>query len=336
MRGGLVFSCAVIPTGQLIHLASSTAFSHRSSFLFRRRFKPHQIAVAARGDRFKIITGDHTSIADEDQAVEPEALVQVGDGLADGGVVHLVAGPNVMRDRPARDHHHGNDHLNVMRLAIAAVAVLGEADRPGTLEVGAGDVVEHQLGLEAEQVAEPMIEGHLDLVLGGYELIEGAVPGLELLEMDPDPLVLVPVGHESPAPAIADEVGLQPAGQAVFAGGPGEAIGDQDERPVREWHALGLAQRRVEDGPEPELVEQGADSQDRPPGGGIEDIEIVVPRCPRVGLIAEQTFQFGEDFGEQIHAAQIGHGALLDLAIVAIGFDDADILVAPRRWRTGL
>jgi len=36
-------------------------------------------------------------------------------------------------------------------------------------------------------------------------LVEGAVPGLELLEVDPDSLVLVPVGHEPAAPAIAEE-----------------------------------------------------------------------------------------------------------------------------------
>src|SRR4029077_2528226 len=161
----------------------------------------------------------------------------------------------------------------------------------------------------------------------GHELVEGAVPGFELAEMNSDSLVLVPVGHESPALAIADEIGLQPAGQAVFAGGPGETIGDQDEGPVGERHAFGLAQRRVEDGPEPELVEQSADSEDSPPGGGIEDIEIVVLSCPRVGIVAEQAFQLGEYFREQIHTAQIGHGALLDLAVVAIGFDNADILV---------
>ncbi len=100
----------------------------------------HQVAVIPRGDRIEIITGDHTSIADEDQAVEPESPVQVGDGLADGGVVHLVAGPDMMRDRPAGHHHHGDDHLDIVRLAIAAVAVLGEAGRPGALEVGAGNV----------------------------------------------------------------------------------------------------------------------------------------------------------------------------------------------------
>src|SRR5208337_235355 len=110
-------------------------------------------------DRIEIITGDHTSIVDEDHAVEAESLVQVGDGLADGGVVHFVAGPDVMRDRPAGHHHHGNDHLDVVRLAIAAVAVLGKIGRPGALEIGAGDVLEHQVRLEAEQVAEVMIRG---------------------------------------------------------------------------------------------------------------------------------------------------------------------------------
>ena len=122
----------------------------------------------------------------------------------------------------------------------------------------------------------------------------------------------------------------------MFAGRPDQPIGDEDERPVREWHTFGLTELRVEDGPEPELVEQGADGQDRPPGRGIEDVKIVIPRCLGVDLMAEQTFQFGEDRGKQVLAAQIGNSALLDLAVVAIGFDDADVLVAPRRWRTGL
>jgi len=60
----------------------------------------------------------------------------------------------------------------------------------------------------------------------------------------------------------------------MFAGGADEPIGDQDERPVGEPHALGLTERRVEDGPQPELVEQGPDGEDRPPGGGVEDVGV--------------------------------------------------------------
>ena len=167
VRGGLVLSRAVIPTGQVIHLVSSTASSHSVQLLVPPPLQAHEIAVLLGNDRFKIIIGDHTSITDEHEAVESESLVQVADGLCDGGVVHLVAGPDVMRDRPASHHHHGDDHLDVVRLAVSAVAVLGEVGRPGTLEVGAGDVVEHQVRLEAEQITEAVIEGHLDLFLGG-------------------------------------------------------------------------------------------------------------------------------------------------------------------------
>ncbi len=200
-------------------------------------------------DHVKVFLCDHASITDEDQAIEPEPLVEVGHGFLDRGVVDVVARPDVMRDGPARDHHHRDDYLDIVRLAIAAMPMPGEAGRPGPLEVGAGDVVKHQIRLEAEQVAEVVIQGQLDLLLGGDELIQRAVSTLELLEMDLDPLVLVPARHEAPALSVADEDGLQPAGQAVFTGRADQAIGDQHERPVGEGYTLGLAQSRVEDGP---------------------------------------------------------------------------------------
>src|SRR5258708_3899675 len=115
---GLLLRCdshwAVDPLGLVDRLQPSI------ELLVPPPLQPYQIAMAARGYRFKIITGDHASIADEDEALEPKSLVQVGNGLADGRVVDFIAGPNVMRDRPARDHHHGNDHLNVIRLAVTA------------------------------------------------------------------------------------------------------------------------------------------------------------------------------------------------------------------------
>ena len=93
-------------------------------------------------DRFQIILGDHTSITDEDQAVEAEALVQVADGPLHGLVVDLVAFPDMVSDRPTGNHHDSNNHLDVLRLAVAAIAVLGEVGRASALEVGTGEVVE--------------------------------------------------------------------------------------------------------------------------------------------------------------------------------------------------
>src|SRR5271157_2115208 len=171
-----------------------------------------------------------------------------------------------------------------------------------------------------------MIKGHLDLLLGGHELVQGMVPGFELLEVDPDSLVLVPIGNEPAAPGIAEEVSLQPAGQAIFAGGADEPIGDQDERPVGERHTLGLTERRVEDGPQPELVEQGPDDEDRPPGRGVEDVGVFDLGGVRA-VPAEEPLELGWDLDKEVLAAKVGESALLNLAVVAIGLDDADILV---------
>jgi hypothetical protein len=144
--------------------------------------------------------------------------------------------------------------------------------RARALEVGAGDVVEHQVGLEAEEVAEAVVERHFDLVLGRVELIEGAVPGVELAGMDADPAALVPMGNEASALAVADEVGLEPAGEAVLTGRGDEPIGDEHEGAVGERDVFSPAEFLIEDGPEAELFEQGPDDEDGSPGGGIDDI----------------------------------------------------------------
>src|SRR5512142_2835045 len=92
--------------------------------------------------------------------------------------------------------------------------------------------------------------------------------------MDADPLTLVPVGDEASALAIADEVGLEPAGQSMFAGGSDEPIGHEHEHAVGERDTFGLPEVLAEDGPEAQLVEQGAEDEDRSPGGGIEAVGI--------------------------------------------------------------
>ena len=230
----------------------------------------------------------------------------------------------MMGDRPARDHHHADDHLHVLRLAVAAVAVLGEVVRAGALEVGTGDVVEHQVGLEAEEVAEAVVERHFDLVLGRVELIEGAVPGVELAGMDADPAALVPVGDEASALAVADEVGLEPAGEPVLTGRGDEPVGDEHEGAVGERDAFGLPEVLVEDGPEAQLIEQGPDDEDRPPGRGFA--ELGVGGISR-RLAGEEPSELGEDLDEEVLASEIGDDALLDLTAFAVGFDDADVFV---------
>ena len=66
------------------------------------------------------------------------------------------------------------------------------------------------------------------------ELVEGAVPGVELAGVDADPAARVPLGKEASALAVADEVGFEPAGQAVLTGGSDEPVGDEYEGAVGE------------------------------------------------------------------------------------------------------
>jgi len=172
-----------------------------------------------------------------------------------------------------------------------------------------------------------VIKRHLDAVFGLVELIESTVPGIELTGMDADPLALVPVGEEASSLAIADEVGLEPAGKPVLAGGGDEPVGDEYEGAVGERDAFGPAQMLVEDVPEAQLIEQGADDEDRPPVRGVADlgfpgiagIDGVVP--------GEKLAELGEQLDEKVLASEIGDDALLDLAALAVGFDDADVFV---------
>ncbi len=160
----------------------------------------------------------------------------------------------------------------MLRPAVAAGAGLGEVVRTHALEVRPGEVVEDQLGLEAEEIAEPGVQRHFDPVFGGEELVEGARPGVKLAGRDTDPPALVPVREEASALTVADEVGFQSAGEPVRAGRREEPVGDEHEGAVGERDDFGPSEVLVEEGPEAPLVEQGADDEDGPPVGGIADL----------------------------------------------------------------
>src|SRR5262249_50346691 len=110
-------------------------------------FQPHQVPMFPGRKIIEVFLSDHAAITHEHNTVEPKSLMQIADDLLHRAVVHGVAGPDVMSDRPASHHDDADDDLYVVWLAIAAVAVLGEVGWSDPLEVGAGDVVEHQVRL---------------------------------------------------------------------------------------------------------------------------------------------------------------------------------------------
>ena len=62
---------------------------------------------------------------------------------------------------------------------------------------------------------------------------------LETFQGYADPAALVPVGDEASALAVADEVGLEPAGEPMLTGRGDEPVGDEHEGAVGERNAFG-------------------------------------------------------------------------------------------------
>ncbi len=113
----------------------------------------------------------------------------------------------------------------------------------------------------------------------------------------------------------------------MLTGRGDEAVGDEDEGAVGERDALGSAEMSVEDVPESELVEQGADDQDGPPVGGVADLGYGGVAGFEVGVAGEESSELGEDLHEEVLASEVGDDALLDLAVLADRLDDADVFV---------
>ena len=112
------------------------------------------VALAVRSQQRQVVAGDHAAIADEDHPGEPEALLEIGQHRGHGRGVAVIAGEDVMGGRPAVNHDQADQDLALARLAVAAVAVRAQARRPVPFEIGRGEVVEHQIDLEGEQVAQ--------------------------------------------------------------------------------------------------------------------------------------------------------------------------------------
>ena len=83
----------------------------------------------------------------------------------------------------------------------------------------------------------------------------------------------------------------------------------------------------VEDLPETQLAEQGADDKDRPPVRGITDVGICRIASLSRGFSGEEPAELGKHLEEEVLATEVGDDALLDLAALAVGFDDTDVFV---------
>ena len=145
--------------------------------------------------------------------------------------------------------------------------------------------------------------------------------------MHAHPTPLVPPGHKASALSIAEEIRLQPPRQPVLAAGMDQPAGDQHEGSIRPWDHGPLSQKPIQQIPQSQLLEQRAHHQQRPPAEGLKDVDIAVPLAFHFGGAFQDTAQVGQYGGKQIATAQVGDDALLDLAVFAVGLDDAQVFI---------
>lgn len=302
------------------------------------------VAVAVRAQVIEIVAGHHAAVADKHDAPEAEALLQIAQHLRHRLGVAPVAGEHMMGDRPAVDHDDADQHLAVARLAVAAVPMGTQRGRPLALEIGRGQVIEHEVDAQRKQVAQREKQGVFDLRLERQQLIERAVPVLELARLDPHPRrparlprgVIAPRRHEAAAVAVADEVGLQPARQAMLAPRRRQPIGDQDQSLIAQRGGIATmvatlaSDEPVERHLKPKLAPQMARRQHRSPIPRRHGVDILAPdRSLRHRLAMQQAHQLGEIEmrRQQVLATQIEHGAMARLAALAIGFDHPHVFM---------
>ena len=120
---------------------------------------------------------DHAAVHHPDAMRPAVARLHRADDLLDRGHVGAVAGEHLVAQRHALARHHQADaDLLAVRPMVAAVAARGQ--RVGlrlALEVGAGHVVQQQLVVELEQLAQAALEMGLQRRLVRQQAVERAI-----------------------------------------------------------------------------------------------------------------------------------------------------------------
>ena len=89
----------------------------------------------------------------------------------------------------------------------------------------------------------------------------------------------------------------------MLTGRGDQPVGDKHEGAVGERDAFGPPEVLVEDVPEAQLIEQGADDEDRPPVGGIAELGLGgIASFDR--LAGEETPELGEHLEEEVLASE--------------------------------
>ena len=243
-----------------------------------------------------------------------------------------------MGDRPTGDHHHTHHHLHLAWLAVTAVPVLGQR-RSRAFEVRARQVIEHPLRIEIEQHPQPFVQRHFNRLFVQQQMIQRAIPALQLRQVDLHAATWLPARHIAAAVAVAAVIRIEPIGQGVFARRPRQAVGDQHPHTTHPivvrvlfGPQLGPPPARIEPVPKRQLIEEVARHEHRPPRAGVKHFDRTsLPELPSrfclIDVPLEKPIEHRQDGFERLASPEVGDDLLLDFSVFPYGTDDADILV---------
>jgi hypothetical protein len=74
--------------------------------------------MAVPAHKIEVVAGHHAAIADEDHALEPEALLQIAEDFGNRVGIVPIALEHVMSDRPTIHQDQTDQHLRVAWLVV--------------------------------------------------------------------------------------------------------------------------------------------------------------------------------------------------------------------------
>jgi hypothetical protein len=234
---------------------------------------------------------------------QPEALLQLGDLSRHGGRIGGIALEHLDRDRTAVGGAQQADHqLRPVGAAVTAVAVAGQRTAT-SLEVGGGDIVEHQHAILEMTACEAVF----DEALFAAEPVEG---GVDLARGD-----AAEAKHF--AQRVAGGGGVEHPGGGQFGGRIEQPGDDQSQRQVAPPLGGTAGQQIVET----DAPGDGQRAKDVAMWEGAADFETVVADGSQFVATQQGAEQFDPLAGP---IGQIGQCAVLGLAGFAVAFPEQD------------
>src|SRR5262249_47468989 len=138
-----------------------------------------------------------------------------------------------------------------------------------------------KLDLQVEQITQPSKEFDLDTFFVRQQLVQGAIPLLEPVQIYPYPALLLPASQNSLAITSTDKIALQPLRQCMFAAGTAEPIGHQHQHSIgkREsaalLHTVCFWRQAIQDVLQTQFAPQPARYQHRSPAGGKSRFNVL-------------------------------------------------------------